>query len=42
MSDNKVKVTTLMDAELVVWIDKEVETRRLLRELMLLNLRYRD
>jgi Arc/MetJ-type ribon-helix-helix transcriptional regulator len=28
MSDNKVKVTASMDAELVEWIDKEVESRR--------------
>ena len=28
MSDNKVKVTASMDADLVEWIDKEVETRR--------------
>jgi len=28
MSDNKVKVTASMDAELVEWMDKEVETRR--------------
>jgi Arc/MetJ-type ribon-helix-helix transcriptional regulator len=28
MSENKVKVTASMDAGLVEWIDKEVETRR--------------
>jgi len=28
MPDNKVKVTASMDADLVEWIDKEVETRR--------------
>lgn len=28
MSDNKVKVTASMDADLVKWIDKEVESRR--------------
>lgn len=28
MSENKVKVTASMDAELVEWIDKEVSTRR--------------
>lgn len=28
MSDNKVKVTASMDAELVEWMDKEVESRR--------------
>ena len=28
MSENKVKVTASMDADLVEWIDKEVETGR--------------
>ncbi len=28
MSDNEAKFTASMDADLVEWIDKEVETRR--------------